>query len=70
MFIYLIPPPKEPPLCYSLECFPTKHNVLDTVDQSANEMHDFAGHVFKTGKIIACALRDLKVPLEDKKETQ
>lgn len=51
--------PKKPPLCYPLECFPKKHTVLDTIDQSANDMHDFAGHVFRVGEIIACAPRGL-----------
>lgn len=61
MFIYLIPFPKEHPLCYSLECFPTYCTlVLDTTDQSANEMYGFAGHVFRVGEIIACAPRESK----------
>ena len=62
--------PNNPFLCYSLECFPTKHTVLDTFDQSANEMQDFAGRVFTVGEIIACAPREQQTQLEEKKETQ
>lgn len=47
---------KEHPLYYSSECVPIYCVlILDTVDQSANEMHDFAGHAVKVGEIKACA---------------
>lgn len=42
--------------------------VLDTIDQSVNKVHDFAGHVFTLGEIIVCAPRESKAQLEEKKE--
>lgn len=61
MFIYLIPFPQGTPLYYSLECFPTYCIlVLDTIDQTVNEMCGFAGQEFKVDEIIACAPRESK----------
>lgn len=38
------PHPPEPPLCFFLEHFPTYCTlILNTNDQSANEIHDFTG---------------------------
>lgn len=60
---------KEHPPCYSLECFPTFCVLLlDTVDQSANEIHDFAGPIFRVGEIIACAPRKSKEKMKQQSE--
>lgn len=61
MFIYLIPFSQgaSPVLLFGI--FPHKTYcalVLNTIHQSDNERHDFVGHVFRVGEIIACVSRD------------
>lgn len=65
---YLFPPRNI--LCATfLECFPSFCVLLlDTIDRSANEMHDFTGHIFRVGEIIACTPRKSKEKIKQQSE--